>query len=267
MSTPCPLCRSGREKVFNTILLKKHPVDYFYCNNCGLLQTQEPFWLEEAYADTIAVADTGLVARNQSIARKLSALLYWCFDRRGRYVDSAGGYGMLTRLMRDVGFNFYWHDKYCDNLFARGFEAGNMKGDVAAVTAFEVLEHVPNPLDFITSCLEENNTSTIILSTELFEGTPPAPEDWWYYTPDTGQHISFYQLRTLESLANRLSLYLYSYRDIHVLTDRKINKQLFRLANSKASWLGYAWAVVRMESLTFPDHRNVCRLNDRTDVP
>lgn len=249
------------------MLLKKHRVDYFFCNNCGLLQTEEPFWLDEAYTDAIAVADTGLVARNQGIARKLSTLLYWCFDRRGKYVDSAGGYGMLARLMRDIGFDFYWHDEYCENLFARGFEAGNVSGGVAAVTAFEVLEHVPNPLEFITSNLKEYDTSTIILSTELFQGTPPAPEDWWYYTPDTGQHISFYQLRTLEWLADKLSLSVYSHRGFHILTDRKINKRLFRVAASKASWVGYVWAALRMDSLTFLDHLHACRLNDPADAP
>jgi hypothetical protein len=267
VSNVCPLCRSAREKIFNTIVLKKHAVDYFYCKKCGLLQTQEPFWLEEAYADAIAVADTGLVARNQGIARKLSALLYWCFDRQGRYIDVAGGYGLLTRLMRDVGFDFYWHDIYCDNLFARGFEAVNVGGSVAAITAFEVLEHVTDPLDFIMNCLRESDTSTIILSTELFQGTPPIPKDWWYYAPDTGQHISFYQLRTLQWLASNLSLRLYSHRNIHVLTNREIDKRLFRLATSKASWIGYVWARARMDSLTFPDHLHICRLTDPTDVP
>lgn len=135
------------------------------------------------------------------------------------------------------------------------------------MTAFEVLEHVPNPLDFIAGCLKEYDTSTIILSTELFQEAPPAPKDWWYYTPDTGQHISFYQLRTLEWLADKLSLNVYSHRDFHILTDQKINERLFRLAVSKASWIGYAWAALRMDSLTFPDHLHVCRPNDTPDAP
>lgn len=258
MSTVCPLCQSDRENVFNAVLLKKHVIDYWYCDECGLLQTEEPFWLEEAYADVIATADTGLVARNLAISRKLSMLLYWSFDRRGNYVDSGGGYGMLTRLMRDIGFSFFWYDDYCKNLLARGFEANKVAGDVAAVTAFEVLEHVTDPLAFVARCLEENSSSTIILSTELFHGKPPDPEDWWYYTPDTGQHVSFYQRRTLELLARKLSLNLYSHRDIHILTDKKINKWLFRLAMSKAAWIGYAWARLRMDSLTDQDHQDIC---------
>lgn len=258
MISCCPLCKSGRQHAFNAKLLKKHAVEYYYCNTCGLLQTQEPYWLAEAYTETIGDADTGLVARNQSIARKLAALLYCCLDRQGHYLDSAGGYGMLTRLMRDIGFDFYWHDEYCRNLFARGFEADKLDGNVSAVTAFEVLEHVMDPLDFISNCLQGNATSTIILSTELFRGAPPAPADWWYYTPDTGQHVSFYQQRTLEFLAGKLSLRLYTHRNIHILTDRRISSGLFRLMTGPASWLGYAWARTRMPSRTFADHLHIC---------
>jgi hypothetical protein len=258
MTPACPLCQSGREKTFTATVLKRHTVEYFYCNSCGLLQTQEPFWLAEAYTDAIAVADTGLLARNQGLARKLSALLYFCFDKHGQYVDTAGGYGVLTRLMRDMGFDFYWHDDYCINLFARGFEAEKATEKICAVTAFEVLEHVQDPLGFVRRCLTQHSTSTIILSTELFTGSPPASSDWWYYTLDTGQHISFYQRRTLDLMAKKLSLHLYSHGNIHLLTDHSINTSAFKLLTSTFSWFVYAWARGRMESLTFSDHLRTC---------
>ena len=265
MTSICSLCKSSRREVFSATLLKKHQVDYFYCERCGLLQTEEPFWLEEAYADAIADADTGLVARNQSIARRLSALLYFCFDKHGKYLDTAGGYGLLTRLMRDIGFDFYWHDEYCQNLFARGFESDKLQGPVSAVTAFEVLEHIPDPLPFIGNLLRENDSSTLILTTELFAGNPPPPGEWWYYTPDTGQHVSFYQTRTLRFLANQLSLNLYSHRNVHVLTDRKLNNGIFKLLTGKGSWLGYGWIRTRMPSRTFPDHEHQCSRDTAAD--
>jgi len=266
MINHCSLCSANRQKVFSATVLKKYSVGYYYCDHCGLLQTEEPYWLDEAYTEAIADADTGLVARNRSTARELSALIYSCLDRQGHYVDTAGGYGLLTRLMRDVGFDFYWQDKYCSNLFARGFGADRMIDSVSAVTAFEVLEHVQDPVDFVRGCLKAHSTSTIIFSTELFSGNPPAPSEWWYYAPDAGQHISFYQRRTLDFLASQMSLRLYSHGNMHMLTDRRINSRLFRLMVGELSWIGYARARAGMSSRTFSDHQYVCSQTESGDT-
>lgn len=257
MTTPCPLCAQERREVFNALLMNKHKVAYYFCDSCGLLQTEEPHWLDEAYEDAIADEDTGLIARNQGIARKLAGILYFCFDRNGRYVDSAGGYGMLTRLMRDIGFDFYWHDEYCENLFARGFEANSGQQPAAAVTAFEVLEHVTDPLAYLRNLLNEYGCRAILLSTELYAGPPPKPDTWWYYTPATGQHISFYQHRTLELLAEKLSMKLYSERNLHLFTLDPLNSGAFKAMTGPLSWLSYAWVRSRMKSKTMADHRLV----------
>ena len=115
----CPICAATMRYAFSAELLIKHQVLFSQCSECYFLQSEEPYWLDEAYADAIAVADTGLVMRNISLAAKLAPLLYLRFDPRAAFVDVAGGYGMLTRLMRDYGFNFYWDDKFCANLLAR----------------------------------------------------------------------------------------------------------------------------------------------------
>lgn len=257
MTTPCPLCAHERSEVFKSTLLQKHNVAYFFCDSCGLLQTEEPYWLDEAYENAIADEDTGLIARNQGIARKLSGILFFCFDRNGRYVDSAGGYGMLTRLMRDIGFNFFWHDEYCDNLFARGFEVPHSQAPTTAVTAFEVLEHVSDPLSYLRDLQNNYNCHSIILSTELFAGPPPDPDTWWYYTPATGQHISFYQKRTLNLLADKLSMRLFSERNLHVLTKDRLNPTVLKALTGPLSWLSYGWARFRMASRTMTDHHSI----------
>ena len=40
-------------------------------------------------------------------------------------LDIGGGTGLLTRLLRDVGFEAQWSDEYCDNIFAQGFTYDN----------------------------------------------------------------------------------------------------------------------------------------------
>ena len=52
-------------KLFSAKVLNKN-VEYFDCTNCGYVQTQEPFWLDEAYASVIDNNDTGIMMRNLS---------------------------------------------------------------------------------------------------------------------------------------------------------------------------------------------------------
>jgi hypothetical protein len=261
----CPVCSGKRREVFQAKLLRKYDVHYFLCESCGLIQTEPPYWLNEAYSSAIADADTGLVSRNLEMARKLAGLLYFSFDPNAQYLEVAGGYGLLTRLMRDRGFDFRWHDPYCENIFARGFEWDPLNGTVkgGAVTAFEVLEHVTDPLDFVRKSLAQAKTRTIIFSTLLYEGKPPQPEEWWYYSLESGQHISFFRKATLNILADKLGLRLYTHGSLHVLTDSALNESLFRICTSRLSIVVDAYVQMRLKSKAFSDHEQLTAPSSR----
>ena len=119
----CKICQNRSTSCFNAVMLNKYDVKYYFCFHCGFLQTEEPFWLEEAYTDTINTSDTGIMHRNLRLCRITSVLIYFLFEKEANFIDYAGGYGIFTRLMRDIGFNFFWHDPYTVNLIARGFVA------------------------------------------------------------------------------------------------------------------------------------------------
>jgi len=257
MSLVCKICGSTLSHAFNVIVLGKYDASYNYCEACGFLSAENPYWLEEAYSSAIASTDTGLVSRNFFYANKLAVILYFIMRERGdgRYVDVAGGYGMLTRVMRDYGFDFYWSDKYCENLMARGFEYSPQMGICRAITAFEVLEHTEDPIDFIVNALKYWKTDTLIFSTELFEGTPPIPGQWGYYSFETGQHIAFFQRRTLQSLAFKLGLNFSSNGWLHVFSKIKINEALLKAYTGRVSILAMRWLRRNRASLTLSDHK------------
>lgn len=231
----CPICASKMHSCFQAKVLAKYQAQYEVCDTCGYLHAHAPIWLEEAYSRAIANADTGLVSRNFTLANKLARVLYWLSSEHGRglYLDAAGGYGILTRLMRDYGFNFYWTDKYCENLVAPEFEYNQELGACSVVTAIEVFEHLVDPKVFIQEIFDLSGTKTLIFTTELYEGGVPQPDNWWYYSFATGQHIGFFQYRTLEKLATDLGLNFCSANGLHIFSVKPINQFTLNLLTNR----------------------------------
>jgi Methyltransferase domain len=258
----CPICNSGFEPAFTATVLGSHEATYVYCNTCGFLCTRNPYWLEEAYSSAISSTDTGLVLRNLSTAAKIAAVIFFLFGERGnqRYLDIAGGYGMLTRLMRDYGFDFYWSDKYCQNLLARGFEYHTEMGKCRAVTAIEVLEHTEDPVTFVREALEQGQTDTLIFTTELFEGRPPPPDQWRYYALETGKHISFFQYKTLSALARHVGLNHATAGEIHIFSKYKINEFMLSKCTGRLGTLAARFLLPRLlGSRVMSDHDNLVK--------
>jgi hypothetical protein len=226
---PCPICDGNLVEIFQAVVLNRHSAVYDHCGACGFLRARSPYWLDEAYADSIAITDTGLLMRNQLIARQLSAVCR-VLGADGPYLDFAGGYGVLVRLMRDAGLDFWWSDKFSRNLLAPGFEYRAEIGPCRAVTAFEVLEHVEDPRAFIGEALASGGSDTLIFSTQLYAGAPPAPADWWYYAFETGQHIGFYRRDTLERLASVCGLNFHTCRGMHFFSRQPLPVRRINLA-------------------------------------
>lgn len=224
----CKICVQENKSIFSGKVLNKYHVEYYFCENCGFLQTEEPYWLKEAYNDSINISDTGIMKRNLNLSQLTTIIINLFFDRNGVFLDFAGGYGIFTRLMRDIGFDFYWNDKFSVNLVARKFEYS--QGDtIELMTSFESFEHFDKPLDEIENMLKISKN--ILFSTELFCGTPPQLEEWGYYGLGHGQHISFYSLKTLKFLADKYDLNLYSNgRSLHLLTEKRLNPSVFNLS-------------------------------------
>jgi len=234
------------------MILNSYTVDYYTCQSCGFMQTEEPYWLGEAYGEAISSADTGIMARNLYFM-KLVAVFLKLMGGRGRYLDYGGGHGVFTRLMRDHGFDFYWSDAYARNLFARGFSY--QKGTpVEGVTAFELLEHLDDPKQFFKDVLGEMKPRYFIASTELFSGD--ATPDWKYLYCMTGQHIAFYQEKTLKMVAAEYGYYYSHFRGMHFLSERKISNFRIKLIMRASCFL---YPLFKFSSLVMADHDHLAR--------
>jgi 2-polyprenyl-3-methyl-5-hydroxy-6-metoxy-1,4-benzoquinol methylase len=164
----CKICNGNTFIHDKAQILNKYLVNYYYCQNCGFLQTEEPYWLNESYSKVIARSDTGIITRNFENATNL--LLFLKFIPQGACLDFGGGHGILTRIMRDYGYDFYHYDKYAENLFASGFE-GNLNNRYKVVTSFENFEHFVTPLEEIEKLVDISEI--LYFSTYLLIPPPP----------------------------------------------------------------------------------------------
>lgn len=227
----CRICESSTVPFGNATVMKKYEVSYFACPQCGFVQTESPYWLEEAYADAIASIDIGSLDRALRMGAKTKALTVTLFDPWKPCLDFGAGFGLLVRRLRDLGLDFRYYDRHCENLFAQGFEADPAAGDrFELVTAFEVAEHLVDPVRDMGRILD--CTGNLFFSTDLLPAHRPRPGEWWYYVPDTGQHISFYSRRSLDVLGERLGRRVHSSGNLHLFTHRRIPPWLYSLVVS-----------------------------------
>ncbi len=191
------------------------------------MQTETPFWLDKAYNSVINLSDTGIMSRNINNSRIVLCTLFFLKTITKPVVfDFAGGYGILVRLLRDIGVNAFWHDPYCENLLARGFETETLKSDL--ITAFEAFEHFVNPALELEKMFSISNN--VLISTELIKNPAPKHTEWWYYGKEHGQHVSLYRLESFRQLALKHKKYFISDgKSYHLFTDKKVNKIYWKI--------------------------------------
>ncbi|MEO5353331.1 MAG: class I SAM-dependent methyltransferase [Magnetococcus sp. XQGC-1] len=228
----CPLCEGSADYWFHAQLLHKYRVAFYRCDGCDFLCTEEPYWLEEAYAGVVDRRDVDDKDDADGVARALrlkgfvSMLLRNLFDAQAKFLDYEGSYGLFVRLMRDEGFAFYWQDRHCPNLFARGFDR-QAEDRYALVTAFECFQHFVNPAAELEHLLEQSDA--VLLTTPLLPDPPPRPEDWPHYALEGGRHVSFYSLKSLRKWASSRELtFLSNGTDTHLFARRHISNGVFK---------------------------------------
>jgi hypothetical protein len=250
----CKICGCDSQEIFNKTILKKYNIQYFKCNNCDFIQTEKEYWLEEAYSNSINSTDIGYMQRNIFYSKRLLILLHFVFKKNSKFLDYAGGYGVFVRLMRDNGFDFFWDDKFTQNLFAKGFESKN-QANFDAVTLFEVFEHFDNPIKEIDAILKL--TDTIIFSTEIYPKI--IPENWWYLGLDHGQHIALYSKKTFQYVSELFNLNYYKIGSLHIFSRTHIS--FWKLKAMSLERLGLDIIIKkRLKSKTYSDYNYIKNL-------
>ena len=69
------------------------------------------------------------------------------------------------------------------------------------LTCFEVFEHLPDPIDEINKMFKSSDS--IFFSTSLIPHDGTLLNDWSYIAPECGQHIAFYDIKTMQYIADK----------------------------------------------------------------
>jgi hypothetical protein len=197
--TKCRLCGAETKVHFTDVVLRKYACQYLLCDSCGSLQTERPYWLEEAYSSgSIADSDTGVFLRGMDnlCVLYISAWLLG-MPKRAQVLDFGGGNGLLCRMLRDVGFDARLSDQYARNEIARGFDDLGATPDI--LCSFEVAEHFPDPSVGMAAILGRG-ANVCLIGTETYRGQD---KNWWYISPQSGQHVFFYSPAGMQILADR----------------------------------------------------------------
>ncbi len=216
------------EKIFTIKVLNKYDVNYYKCIETDFIQTDEPYWLEESYSSAITKLDIGLAGRNEMLRNKVIPILSNHFSPSGKYLDYAGGYGLFTRMMRDKGYDFYHTDVYCKNIFAEYFELQDVPENhkFELTTAFEVFEHLANPIEEIEKILKYSDN--LLFTTSIHPEEIEDVKGWWYLIPETGQHVALYSIKSLQFIADKFGFHFYTDGiNTHLLTRKALTSDPF----------------------------------------
>jgi len=196
----CPICRSEVAH-FSTITIRGNiSGEYKICKNCKFIYAQDPKWLEESFTDSLNSLDIGSVDRCNIVADFVEVLLKSLKVDNPKVLDWGGGYGLLTRILRDRGVSCFHYDPYVDPLFAKNTVlTSNTKFDLVILS--EVMLHMTSPVDTLSELLA---ISKHVVFTAVVAPPDVSPE-WWYFMPDTGQHVTIFSERSIAELGAALN--------------------------------------------------------------
>ena len=219
LKSPCPVCHGHCELVdvldFHKMCgdpglhfrgLSGQPIYYALCESCGfcfaptIAQWGHQEFEDRIYnQDYIQVDPEYVEIRPQGFRTRLLQL-FGGYSDQFSHLDYGGGNGRLSELLRESGWNSRSYDPFVNKDVDR-----QQLGKFDLITAFEVFEHVPDPLALMESLHGLLAPSGVLhFSTQLSDGHIQLGQrlNWWYAAPRNG-HISLFSNNSLQFLAQK----------------------------------------------------------------
>jgi len=193
-------CEEARNKIVISYI--GHPICYHICNNCNFIFTvdfddwDKKDFLEHIYNDDYTLTDPDYVGvRSIENANWLCSGLANLINNSMQLLDYGAGDNQLCKELNRRGYNTIGWDPMWDT--KPEFSASET---FDVVTAFEVLEHTPNPLKTIKEIAKfvKPITGIVVFSTLINEVVKPEERcNHWYLAPRNG-HVCMHSLSSLK---------------------------------------------------------------------
>ena len=117
------------------------------------------------------------------------------------------------------------YDKYIDGQHSKGFNisTSELNSSHDFLIAVECFEHLENPIALLIDAVAKKDY--FIFTTEVLNSPPPDPArgEWWYFMPETGQHITFASKAGLAAFSKQLGFNsLTSFGSIHIMSRKNL---------------------------------------------
>lgn len=173
---------------------------YALCPTCGFcFAPQMRHWTARQWKAHVYNDDYARVDPDHAERRPLAnaALLRQLLPTPVRHLDYGGGTGVLAATLAQAG----WPSTSWDPLLASA--ASRPQGRYDLITAFEVVEHAPDPHALLAHWRELLQSGGVVLFSTLLSDGQLAPNQrltWWYAAPRNG-HVSLHSAQSLQRLA------------------------------------------------------------------
>jgi hypothetical protein len=186
------------------------PVYYRRCRDCGFIFTShfdeytDAEWKEVIYNAEYSVIDPDYALRRPARNARFVEILLG--HRRHSIIglDFGGGNGVTAEILRRRGWTFDSHDP-----FGKSEMRPSLLKRYNVATAFEVFEHVPDPIATFEYLLAKmtDDFPLVIIGTAVSDREVDEVRrlSWWYASPRNG-HISLFSRRSLAALAGRFGM-------------------------------------------------------------
>ena len=186
-------------------------VDLLECVACGfgtfphMRDWPEQRFRDEIYNEAYSLCDRPFI---EDRPRKLAAWIAATFQPC-RLLDFGGGNGVMASLLGNKGFDASHYDPFY----------GDTRPPVDGadvVTAFEVVEHVPDQAALFAALRALCNPGGLIVFSTLLKAQRSEANDWWYASARNG-HVSFHTTDSLARIAQACGLHTLSLsRELHL---------------------------------------------------